>query len=228
MGTWDYDRFKAELLLGFGNRDDLTSPTDWAGRFINKAYLTLCTKNRFWTLKKPFDFPELETSATASTVDGTAYITTPTDAYLIRHLHDNTSDVPMRPIGYLDYANKVDKADTSAEGAPTTWVRMGTKLYLYPTPDAVYTIGIYYRKRPTLLSAGTDVTALNPEWDEPIVMLAEYMLHMKFKDYEKAVKVKEEWLDTVAGIMGAYDVPQQDARNHRQPHPGYMGSGYGG
>ena len=228
MGTWDYDRLKDELLFRFGNRDDLEAPTDWAGRFVNKAYLTLCTKNRFWTLKKNFDFPELETTATANTVDGTAYITTPTDAYILRHLHNNTDDVPMRPIGYLDYANKTDRADTSAEGAPTQWLRSGTKLYLYPTPDAVYVIGIHYRKRPTLLTAGTDVTVLGVEWDEPIVMLAEYQLHLHFHDYEKATKTKEEWLDLVAGIMGAYDKPQEDARQYLQPHPSYMGKGYGG
>jgi hypothetical protein len=228
MGTWDYSRLKAELLFRFASRDDLESPTDWAGRFINDAYLTLCTKNHFWTLKRRFDFPELETSTTANTVDGTAYITTPTDAFIIRHLHNDTDDVAMRPMGVLDYQNKPDRADTTAEDAPTSWVRMGTKLYLYPTPDAVYTIGIHYRKRPALLTAATDVTVLSPEWDEAIVSLAEVQTHMRFHDYDKAEKSKGEWLDYVAGILGAVNISQEDSRNYLQPDPSYRGGGYGG
>ncbi len=228
MGTWDYSRFKEELLFRFGNQDDLTSPTDWTGRFINNAYLTLCTKDHFWTLRRKFDFPQLETSSTANTVDGTAYVTAPTDAFFIRHVHNNTNDASLHPMGTLDYVNKIDRTDASAEGAPTKWVHRGTYLYLYPTPDAVYTLGIYYRKRPTLLSAGTDVTVLPAEWDDIIVGLAEYQTHMRFHDYEKAAKVKEEWLDQVAGIMGAYDIGQEDARPIMQPDPAGKGGGYGG
>jgi predicted transcriptional regulator len=72
------------------------------------------------------------------------------------------------------------------------------------------------------------VTALPAEWDEAIVTLAEVQTHMRFHDYEKAAKVKEEWLDYVAGIIGAYDVSHEDRKDYMQPDPSYRTGGYGG
>jgi len=148
------------ILRGFnlhlGQRDDLSAYVD---DWINAAYLTLTTQSRFWGLKRDFYFPELETSSSANTVDGTNYVAIPTDALVIRSVFDTTSTTKLRNMAQSKFLEYTDRADTTAESNPTEWIRQGAYIYLHPTPDAVYALTIHYRKRPALLT-GSAVTVI--------------------------------------------------------------------
>ncbi len=224
MGTWDYDRLKAELKLRHGQRTDWATGTDWYGRWINNAYLTLCTRNRFWGLKRNFDFPELETRSSATTTAGTAYVSVPTDCLVIRDVFHYTDDRRLSPIGWDEYVIATGKATTASRGSPTEWVRSGAYIYLLPTPDAsTDTLYIYYRKRPTLLSSGTDVTALGAEWDEIIVRMAACQSFLQVGDQTRLKTEKEELNDSIGGLLGIYNQEKRHSDRHMSIDPAYRG-----
>ena len=129
MGSMDFDRLRDEVRMRCGRSTALDASTDWYGRWVNAGYLELVTRNYHHALHRKFVFPELEASTTAATVDGTAYVSVPSDCLITRHLHNNTDDAPMRPLigGYTKYVTMIDKADTTAEAAPTIWCRAATR-----------------------------------------------------------------------------------------------------
>lgn len=224
MGAYGFDRFKTELKLRLGNRTDLDSPVDWIGRFINSAYLQLTTRNRLWGMKKNFNFPELETRGAVSTVDGTAYVSTPTDALVVRSVWNSTSDAALKNIGWDTYLQGSGRADTSAEGPPTAWVRSGSYLYLRPTPDAVYALYVYYRKRPAEL-AGTTATVIGAEWDEVILRMAACQAYLQLHEYEHLKYEQEALGEYVSGLIGIYDQEDRTKKEYLQPDPAYISPG---
>ena len=228
MGDYGFDRFKAELKLRLGQRTDFDSPTDWIGRWVNQAYARLASGNRLFGLQKNFYFPELETiSSSISTVDGTAYVTMPTDALVVRSVWNSTSDVVLDNIGWDTYLASPGRADTNAEGPPTAWVRSGACLYLRPTPDAVYALYAYYRKRPAALT-GTTATAIGAEWDDVIVLMAACQAYSTQGDYEHLKQTKEDLAERIGELMGLYDQEAKTQKNWFQMDPSYRDNGSGG
>jgi hypothetical protein len=114
---------------------------------------------------------------------------------------------------------------TASRGTPTEYVRLGTSIYLSPTPDAATALTIYYRKVPAPLAATTDVTVLGTEWDEPILKLAVIRAHQALKEYDLAELEKKAWTEDVLGLMGIYN--QEERAQEIVIGMNYMyGSGY--
>lgn len=219
MGDYTYTEFQDKLKFEMGQRTDVDAyRDDW----INIAYRELTSATRIFTIKRYFYFPELETVDTSqSTTDGTAYINRPTDCLIVRQVYDTANNVRLKPIAWDKYTAYTDRATATAEGKPTEWVRSGTYLYLYKTPDATYTINVFYKKRVALLSASTDVTVLGAEWDEPILKLAVYKSFMRMKQYEAAKIEKAEWIESVAGLMDIYYHEEKGREEYLKPDPQY-------
>lgn len=223
MGVKTFAVFKTDLLLELGQRDDLDSYT---GGFVNAAYMKICTQDRFWGLRKSFNFPELDASDTSqATTDGTAYVDVPSDALLIYTVFDETNNTKLKNISKRRYWSYDDRDTATAEGEPTEWVRIGDYIYLYPTPDDEYDLDILYRKRPTLLT-GTGATVLGDEWDEIILQTAVIIAHMKLGEFDKAEAKKAEWLDAVGGLIGIYDQEELDRKDIRSLNYGYKNRKY--
>ena len=227
MGVQQFSEFKDELQVEMGENTALASlgGINFYGRWINSAYITLATQNKMWGIRRSFTFPELEDIETDVTVDGSATIDCPSDALIIRHVWDSTNDVKLIGIPFATYITYSGRADTSAEGKPTQWVRNGDNIYLYPTPDDEYTIYTYYRKRPAKLVDDDDTTVIGVEWDEPILRLAKSLALRKLQQYDEAKKEKEEFIDMIRGIVGIYDQESYDRQQHRQLGP-YNNFGY--
>jgi len=189
--------------------------------WFNRAYVRLTTQDKLLGVNKRFYFPQLETSTTADTADGTAYISVPTDCLIVRDLYDTENYRRLTNITPRTYIDYTDRADTGAEGAPTEWVRQGTYLYLHKTPDDAYTISIHYRKVPAILSSGSSVTLLGSEWDEPLITLACYIGKMWTMDYDKAKILRDEFKDQVAGIMTIYGEEEKARDEHIQVDENY-------
>ena len=208
MGTYTLDVFRDGLQFELGQRTDVKSPTNWYTTWINTAYIGLTTSHLLPEIGKVFVFPELmvDNAGATTTTDGTAYITTPTDALYVEYLWDSTHDRLLKWMSWDDYMNTSGRADTNAEGDPTRYTRRGTKIYLSPTPgttgDVLY---VYYRKRPHVLDGSTyNTTVLSDEWDEPILKLALIQSLRRLKEYDFAEMEKKAWVEDVAGKIRIY------------------------
>lgn len=226
-GEFTFAEFVDYLTLIFKERTDLTSVggVNFFQIWTNMAYRDLTTRNRFWTLKRNFYFPELETVDTSlTTTDGTATLTTPSTALVIRHLFDETNNRYLDPITWERYVRYTDRDTAASEGEPDEWVRHDTKIYLYPTPDTTgESIYVYYRKIPAELT-GTGTTVIDASWDEPIIHLAAYKGFTYLGEYEKALKHKEEFIDLVQSRLGQYD-SEQAINIMPKPHALWAGRG---
>ena len=198
-----------------------TSSTDYFGIWVNKAYLQLCSSDHLFGVKRRINFRELETSTTASTVDGTAYVSTPADALLVRDIYDSTNDAKLHWIPYTKYVGYTDRADTSAEGDPTEWTRAGANIYLHPTPGSVITETIYYKKRPSEL-AGDLQTIIGAEWDDVIVALAAYQGFRTLGDFGAAKSTREELIERLTGMTTIYNDEEASRSDGFGPDPAYM------
>lgn len=218
-GTFTFANFVDYLTVMFGERTDLTSVggVNLYEKWINLSYIRLTTRNRFWGLKKSFYFPELEVdNSGTNTTDGTAYITTPTDALIVREVWDSTSDVRLNNIPHSKYIGYTGRADSASEGEPKEWIRQGTYIYLYPTPDATYSMYVYYRKIPAILSSSTK-TVIGVEWDEVILQMAYIIGKEWLGEYDKAKAMKESLAESFAGIIGIYDLEELARRPKATP-----------
>jgi len=213
MGTEIFDSLKKLLKFELGERTDLSTHTDLGdmyGKWINSAYLTLTTTDSIKGVRGHLYFPELHTSdATQSTSDGTAYIDVPTGTVYIEGVWDTTNDVGLENISWREYKSYTGRSDSNAENKPTEWVRRGSYIYLYPTPDATYACTVYYKKKPTVLTS-SNATEIGAEWDEPILKLAVIFGLMKLKRYEEAAIEKKAWTEMMYGLVGMYNKEKHD------------------
>ena len=227
MGDWGFDDFKAYLKIQFGNRDDLettgaSSDINLYGVWVNLAYKELVNRNRWWGRKIDFYFPQLETdtnreSSAITTTDGTEYVSVPTDALIIRDIWDETNDRSLdRIASWNEYVDYTGRDDTSAENKPTEWIRNGTYIYLYPTPDATYTLRVYYRKIPADLTS-SGVTLIGSEWDEIILLGAKIKGKTWLGDKDDLEETKKEWAEKVDGLVGIYSEEERDINVRAKP-----------
>lgn len=218
-GTFTFANFVDYLQIMFGERSDLSSVggVNLYEKFINLSYIRLTTRNRFWGIKKSFYFPELEVdNSGTNTTAGTAYVATPTDALIVREVCDSTTDVRLNNIPFSTYIAYTGRATTASRGKPTEWVRRGVNIYLHPTPDAVYSMYIYYRKIPAILT-GTNATVIGTEWDEVILQMAYIIGKEWLGEYDKAEAMKKDLAESFAGIIGIYDLEELARRHVAKP-----------
>ena len=221
-----YSEMQTRLKLELGQRDSLAAPTNWYGVFINTAYSTLTTRKWLFGMKKKLYFPELETSSTATTTDGTAYVSVPTGALIIRGVWDSTNDNMLDWIPKEEYWDRAGRADTNAEGIPTEYTRYGSQIYLCPTPNSsAISLTIYYKKKVTALSATDDTTEIGSEWDEPIIKLAAIQGMMKLKEYDFADIEKKAWIEDVSALLDIYYDEAKQLSAHIQPDATYIRPG---
>jgi hypothetical protein len=199
MGLSTFSELTAALKFRHGNNDEFDA---YYGGWVNRGYRQLVTMDRQWGIKRSLFFPELMTSADASTVAGTATVAKPTDCYYITEVYDATNNQHLKWMSWNSYVAMTDRY--TATGKPTKWHRVGASVYLYPTPDAVTTIRMYYRKIPAVL-AGSAVTAIGVEWDDIILDLADFNSRMWAGEYDKAKIMKESATARISEMMTAYD-----------------------
>ena len=182
MGNLGFDTFCDLLKFRAGNNPALSTASpnstsyDLYGIWVNSAYRQLCTQDKILGLDKKLHFPQLFTSTTKTTTDGTAYVTAPTDCLYVTDVFDETNKRNLEWIPYSVYVDHTDRATAASEGDPTKWTRRGTNLYLYPTPGTTGdTLTVYYKKLVADLS-GTQTTDIGAEWDDVILELATYKM----------------------------------------------------
>src|SRR6266576_2639953 len=137
-----------EVISRLGNRTDLSARSSvW----INDAYFELL-------MNPTFEFFELDTSATITTVVGQASYTMPANLWFLLDVVDTTNSRKLERTHW----QVLDRV-TPTSGQPTRYSRFALTIQLDPIPDSVITITLRYRIRPGELSAGSS-TALGREW----------------------------------------------------------------
>lgn len=224
MGLRTFSEMKDRLKFMHGQNTSFEAPTDYYGQWINEAYQLLTNGNRIWSLQRNYRFPELETSSIKPTAANTAYIDVPTDCLIASEIWDSTNDVLLRGISWYQYVRTTGRA--SSYSKPTQWTRRGGYIYLLPTPDAVYSLTIYYRKRVAELSAVGDVTLIGAEWDSIIIKMAYVQSLEKLGEYEKAVYEKKELTDMLINQAAIYDQESKSRREYMHIDPAYSNYEY--
>jgi hypothetical protein len=226
MGDLGFDDFTEQLKYRCGNDTGPdsagASSLNYYGIWTNQAYRQLCSQDYILGLKKRLYFPQLMTSSTADTVDGDAYVTTPSGALYITEVFDTTNGKKLKHITWKQYIEYTDRTSTSSEGDPSEWTRSGSRIYLHPTPDAAMTMTMYYKKLPDSLS-GTLTTVIGAEWDDVIIELAAYKAFTWLHEYDKSKVVKESFLEMAAGLADIYWNENKDRDEAFGPSSAYMG-----
>jgi hypothetical protein len=141
--------------------DDTTDLTR-AKEAVNRSYLYACAKDGI-----QFDFLEREGQITTVAGDDTytyagivsaLSITGATIADVLDLVNDDDGQMLRRYASWADLeADTYSSQDGDAEGEPKSWVKWaGSRLRLYPTPDAVYSIACFLRLVPAQMTADAD------------------------------------------------------------------------
>lgn len=145
---------------------------------INDTYMDVCAR-------EPWPFLEKET--TQATVSGTAQLTLPSDFNSLRSLACDALSLPMQPLREDDFRKRfagqytyqslpqyyyfTGQASTGASGAVPG-------LFLWPVPDAAYTMTISYLMSVTGLNLTTDVPVIPANHQRVLILGAIAQLYL--------------------------------------------------
>jgi len=197
MGTLTLADFREEVRLICGGLP--TGSTVWTNdaidRRINASYLWCSMPNHY-------RHPELEEITYITLLADTARYALTSDYYMITgvsHAHAATL-----PIGTLTDSTRRTKLDPlnirdlltidRQEGRPSHYAFWDNIIVLSNTPDttsAGQTLEVYGYEQPATLSAPAAVTVLKPEWDEIIVIGAEWRMWISMGEPDRAYEAKQ-------------------------------------
>lgn len=116
----------------------------------------------------------VETEGTFNTVGGSEVYSIPSGILTVQQLKVN-DDVPLRLIPWTEYERyKADALVITITGSPSVACIYNRQIYLYPTPDAGYTVTIRGLQSLTSLDQDTDEPDLAEEFHQAIADLALY------------------------------------------------------
>lgn len=221
MGVQTFSEFQADAKFEFGRDSSQTDLDSRIDHWVNIAYLQFCSINKIG--RRWLTLPELDAiDSSKSTSDGVKYVTVPSGYLFVHTVYDVTNTTKLKYRDHEWYWRQTDRDDANAEAKPQYWVPYGTYLYLHPTPAAAYVLEIPYRKRPTLLSASGDTTAIGDEWDEPILKLTVITGLRKLRMYERANEEEKAWEINMRRLMGMKEKVRKDSKDYFRPKWAYI------
>lgn len=135
-----------------------------------------------------------EATASQNSVVGQNIYAMPADAYALRSVYYDMQKLKyLERTAYDEYINTSDPNE-EASGTPWGYTRFVDDLLLYPMPDSVKLIKIWYFKRPIAVTLTTD----------PLPFAEEY--HIRIVEYclQKAYETDEDW-DAAGQIRSQFD-----------------------
>lgn len=187
MGTMTLTQLENEIRYNLGGRTDLDSRLV---TFINWSQDEIARAHRFR------DLTEVDTSKSTSDGGDSLALPTGTRNLLAILLIDGTSSRKLIWVPTRKFFQRIPKADEYSETRPTHYTLVGTTVYFWRVPDAVYSLRIYREKWPTALSGASDTSDFT-NLDEAICALATAKAF-------RTLKMKEDeqfWEVTAYGLI---------------------------
>lgn len=159
----DRDTLVAEVKLILGNNDSLDAryPT-----WIRRAYQTV---------QYSMEFPESQETATIAMIIGITAYALPANFFSIYASRNNTTNTRMIQVSIQEYdqlstvhVGSVDRYAIFDKDATDSF----QTFHVHPSPNAIDTVQIRYRRTFADLVLGTDTHILPDQWDQPLVFLA--------------------------------------------------------
>jgi hypothetical protein len=125
-----------------------------------------------------------------------------------------TSSGAQSALTYIDFAELdrmyPDSEDTTAYpvNIPTMWYFYGDTIKVFPTPASAQTLTLRYYKKPTELSADTDVPEVPSEFREILVMGAAYRVMQVKDNYDQAGVMQNKYDEILQKLVVKYSMPQ--------------------
>ena len=142
-----------------------------------------------------------QTSASISTVAGTAEYATPTD-YLATDFVTKTVNGTTETLDPELYEVLAEEDTSGHQGEPTAYAYRNFKLRLYPVPDAVYTLTHYYWAATAAPTGSSDSTS----WTNDLVDLVRHRAKVdlaanSLRDDQGASTYRAAEMDTLEGVI---------------------------
>ncbi len=171
-------------------RSDLNTEID---RAINRA-IAYYAQKRFWFNETTGTLSTVASQQSYSTSDGLPSDISEIDVVSLTTDSSNTYTLNPRTFQYI---KDVNTSGTSNTGHPADWSWYASKLWFYPTPDAVYTVTISYKKDyPTALSADSDTNDFTDNAQDLIEQRAAWWVSaVMIRDFDSARAFKETEMD---------------------------------
>lgn len=168
------------------DRTDLNTQIDLS---INRA-ITHYGANKFWFNEAASTFVTVADQKSYGTADG---ISTAVAGIEVAQVTVNSVNFELYKKTY-DFVTLVNTDDFT--GYPEYWAYYDEKMYLYPTPDASYTVSIsYITKYPTLTADG-DSNDFTNNAEDLIESRSRWWLYKRIlHDRERALEAKEDEMD---------------------------------
>ena len=184
MATWDtlIARIADDL-----NRSDLNTQI---GVAINRA-IAHYQSEETWFNQTTDTVTTVATQESYGTADGLASDIVQID--LVQCTDSGGNQYPLTPRTW-SYLRTLQSDPTGLTGLPADWAWYQEKLYLYPTPDAAYTVTIWYIKSYADLATGesNDWTTEHEALDLIEARATWWVASRLLKDYERASAAKQE------------------------------------
>lgn len=101
-----------------------------------------------------------------------------------------------------------DDQTANPQGVPNFWYYYGETIRVYPEPDTGYDLTLRYYKKPTLLSANSDVPEIPSEFEELLVVGAGYRVLQVKDNYDQAGILQNKYDELLAKMVVKFSQPQ--------------------
>lgn len=158
--------------------------------------LDLLINRSWWDILDRFDFKEKQQTTTFSTIAGTrAYsLQTIVGSQIFEAIDSislvdlNGQHIPLDTISEQWY-EEIYNEESNQQAQPTSYFHNNGNIYLYQTPNSIYTLVIWYRYILSDLSSGNP--NIPQQWDELIIYGAAARGFRRARDYNSAKEMEQ-------------------------------------
>jgi hypothetical protein len=198
----NFRQLKDRLRIALKNPGVEDDPDLDLGGYINSGYVDVASRYPYHQTRKRSSFV---------TVAGSQKYELPCDLTVIRRLMDVGNGRKLVKTGDRYLASRRNDYNSR----PSRYIRYRNYVELIPTPDAVYTIEIWYDALPCLLIEDVDEPVLPESWHPGIILRAKWYYWMDKGDQaqvshalnnysiwlsDKPSEIEEETVDLDAGV----------------------------
>ncbi len=185
------------------------------------------------------DVPSLLTFYDIPTVVGTQRYSFPPEMLQYKDAHIYISSSLKRPLEYksLDEFEALSASNFARQGQPAYFkselgatevsgaaAGLPGDMWLYPVPDAIYTLRIYFYQKPTVLVSVTDITELPNMLHWSVIYHATAMLALKNDDQNKHTLMMIQYDRSIARGRRWYAQHDRSNQHFTQDVMGYTRS----